>query len=221
MHDIDVINSRSQGFLALFSGETGEIKQEVREQINQKISEWREEGKAEVVPGVLFIDEVHMLDIECFSFLNRALESENAPIVILATNRGITGIRGTNYKSPHGLPLDLLDRMVIIHTTPYTKDELRQILNIRYEEEDVDIDEDGVDLLTDIAEETSLRYAIQLITTSNIVAQKRKSNVVEVEDIRRVYSMFVDIKRSTQYLNEQQNLYLFDENKKQNEMIVE
>ena len=42
------------------------------------------------MPGVLFIDEVHMLDIECFSFLNRALESEQAPIVILATNRGIT-----------------------------------------------------------------------------------------------------------------------------------
>jgi hypothetical protein len=28
-----------------------------------------------------------MLDIECFSFLNRALESETAPIVIFATNR--------------------------------------------------------------------------------------------------------------------------------------
>ena len=54
------------------------------------------------VPGVLFIDEVHMLDIECFSFLNRALESEMAPILILATNRGITKIRGTNYQSPHG-----------------------------------------------------------------------------------------------------------------------
>lgn len=36
-----------------------------------KVAEWREEGKAEIVPGVLFIDEVHMLDIECFSFLNR------------------------------------------------------------------------------------------------------------------------------------------------------
>jgi DNA helicase TIP49 (TBP-interacting protein) len=43
----------------------------VREQIDSKVSEWREEGKAEIVPGVLFIDEVHMLDIECFSFLNR------------------------------------------------------------------------------------------------------------------------------------------------------
>ena len=39
-----------------------------------------------------------MLDIECFSFLNRALENETAPIVIVATNRGITKIRGTNYK---------------------------------------------------------------------------------------------------------------------------
>jgi RuvB-like protein 2 len=35
------------------------------------VAEWREEGKAEIVPGVIFIDEVHMLDIECFSFLNR------------------------------------------------------------------------------------------------------------------------------------------------------
>lgn len=39
---------------------------------------------------VLFIDEVHMLDIECFSFLNRALEAEMAPVVVMATNRGIT-----------------------------------------------------------------------------------------------------------------------------------
>ena len=45
------------------------------------VSEWREEGKAEIAPGVLFIDEVHMLDIECFSFLNRALEDEMAPVV--------------------------------------------------------------------------------------------------------------------------------------------
>ena len=52
LHEIDVINSRSQGFLALFSGDTGEIKGEVREQINTKVAEWREEGKAEIVPGV-------------------------------------------------------------------------------------------------------------------------------------------------------------------------
>jgi RuvB-like protein 2 len=34
LHEIDVINSRSQGFLALFAGDIGEIKPEVREQID-------------------------------------------------------------------------------------------------------------------------------------------------------------------------------------------
>lgn len=33
-------------------GDTGEIKGEVRDQINAKVAEWREEGKAEIVPGV-------------------------------------------------------------------------------------------------------------------------------------------------------------------------
>merc|ERR1719261_2158412 len=135
LHEIDVINSRQQGFLALFAGDTGEIKSEVREQIDQKVSEWREEGKADIVPGVLFIDEVHMLDIECFSFLNRALESDTAPIVMMATNRGITNIRGTDYKSPHGIPIDLLDRMLIISTQPYSESETRRIIDIRAEEE--------------------------------------------------------------------------------------
>lgn len=128
--------------------------------MDQKVAEWREEGKAEIVPGVLFIDEVHMLDMECFSFLNRALESETAPIIILATNRGITNIRGTNYKGPHGMPLDLLDRLLIITTTPYSEKEIRQIIEIRCEEEDVEMSDEAKDTLTTIGDETTLRYAI-------------------------------------------------------------
>jgi RuvB-like protein 2 len=211
LHEIDVINSRQQGFLALFAGDTGEIKQEVREQIDQKVAEWREEGKADTVPGVLFIDEVHMLDIECFSFLNRALEAESAPVVIMATNRGITNIRGTDYKSPHGIPLDLLDRMLIISTTPYTQREIRKIIDIRAEEEDVEMTDEAKDLLTKIGTESTLRYAIHLITVSNLVAMKRKAQEVDVQDIRKVYSLFVDVKRSTQFLMEYQQEFMFSE----------
>jgi len=222
LHEIDVINSRTQGFLALFAGDTGEIKQEIRDQINQKVAEWREEGKAEIVPGVLFIDEVHMLDMECFSFLNRALESETAPVVIIATNRGITKIRGTEYKSPHGIPVDLLDRLLIISTKPYEEKEVRQILDIRCEEEDVEMTEDARELLTKIGMETSLRYAIQLITASSLVSIKRKSEEVDVVDIRKVYSMFVDVKRSTQFLMEHQAEYMFSEiTPNDNEMKIE
>lgn len=180
----------------------------MREQIDTKVAEWREEGKAEIVPGVLFIDEVHMLDIECFSFLNRALENEMAPILVVATNRGITTIRGTNYKSPHGIPIDLLDRLLIITTKPYTEDEIRKILDIRCQEEDVEMSEEAKRLLTKIGVETSLRYAIHLITAAALACQKRKGRTVEMEDINRVYHLFLDVKRSTQYLMEFQNQYI-------------
>merc|ERR1712216_766691 len=211
LHEIDVINSRSQGFLALFAGDTGEIKSEVREQIDAKVAEWREDGKADIVPGVLFIDEVHMLDIECFSFLNRALESDTAPIVMMATNRGITNIRGTDYKSPHGIPIDLLDRMLIISTQPYSEDETRRIIDIRAEEEDVEMAEDAKALLTKIGTESSLRYSLHLITAANLVCIKRKGQEVNMQDIRKVYSLFVDVKRSTQFLVDYQNDFMFSE----------
>lgn len=211
LHEIDVINSRSQGFLALFSGDTGEIRSEVRDQINVKIGEWKEEGKAEIVPGVLFIDEVHMLDIECFSYINRALEDELAPIVIMASNRGHTRIRGTSYRSPHGLPLDFLDRVVIVSTHAYNSDEIKQILAIRAQEEEVDVSPDALGLLTKIGQEAGLRYASNLIITSSLLSNKRKAKAVEIEDVERSYRLFYDPKRSTSFVAEQEKRLIGDE----------
>ncbi|CDY36509.1 BnaC03g48680D [Brassica napus] len=191
-------------FLALFTGDTGEIRSEVREQIDTKVAEWREEGKAEIVP-------VHMLDIECFSFLNRALENEMSPILVVATNRGVTTIRGTNQKSPHGIPIDLLDRLLIISTQPYTDEDIRKILEIRCQEEDVEMNEEAKQLLTLIGRDTSLRYAIHLITAAALSCQKRKGKVVEIEDVNRVYRLFLDARRSMQYLVEYQSQYMFSE----------
>ncbi len=72
-----------------------------------------------------------MLDIECFSFLNRALEGDLAPLVIMASNRGMARIRGTKFRSPHGLPMDLLDRVLIVSTKPYSEEDIQQIIQIR------------------------------------------------------------------------------------------
>jgi RuvB-like protein 2 len=209
LHEIDVINSRAQGFLALFAGDTGEIKHEVREQIDNKVLEWREEGKAEVIPGVLFIDEVHMLDIECFSFLNRALEQPTSPVIIMASNRGISTIRGTEFQSPHGIPVDLLDRLMIIPTEFYKKEDILDIIKIRCEEEDIEMESDASALLASLVLKTSLRYVLQLITTANLVAQKRKSSVVELDDVKRVYHVFQDLTRSTEFLEEHEEMFMF------------
>lgn len=221
LHEVDVINSRTHGFLALFSGDTGEIKSEIREQINGKVAEWREEGKAEIIPGVLFIDEAHMLDMECFSFLNRALESDLSPVLMMATNRGVTRIRGTTHRGPHGMPIDLLDRMIIVPTQPYQQSEMREILNIRCEEEDCEMSADALTVLTRVATETSLRYAIQLITTASLVARRRKANEVSMEDVKKVYSLFLDEHRSSQFLKEYQDEFMFNDIDEQTPQAME
>merc|ERR1711861_68818 len=121
LHDLDMANAKPQGGQDIMSvmgqflkPRKTEITEKLRLEINKVVNRYIDQGVAELVPGVLFIDEVHMLDIECFTFLNRALESNLAPIVILATNRGICEIKGTDMKSAHGIPVDLLDRLLII-----------------------------------------------------------------------------------------------------------
>jgi len=51
----------------------------------------------------------------------------------------------------------------------------------RCEEEDCEMSDDALTVLTRIALETSLRYAIQLITTASLVCRKRKSTEVCLE----------------------------------------
>ena len=177
LHDLDVANARPQGghdFLSLMSQvnrpKKTEITEKLRLEINKVVNRYIDHGIAELVPGVLFVDEVHMLDIECFTYMNRALESNLAPIVILATNRGICQIKGTDMRSPHGIPVDLLDRLLIIRLLPYDLDEIVQILAIRCETEGIEIETDALAYLASIGTRTSLRYVVQLISPSFVLA---------------------------------------------------
>jgi RuvB-like protein 1 len=94
LHDLDIANASPKGGQDILSmmGQLAkpkktEITEKLRNEINRVVNRYIDQGVAELVPGVLFIDEVHMLDIECFTYLNRALESTLSPIVIFATNR--------------------------------------------------------------------------------------------------------------------------------------
>jgi len=93
----------------------------------------------------------------------------------------------------------------------YTEKEIKQILHIRCEEEDVEMTDDALTLLTKIGVETSLRYSIHLIIAAALVCAKRKGTEVDVEDIKKVYTLFVDVKRSTQFLIEYQQEFMFSE----------
>ncbi len=51
-HEIDVINSGTEGFLVLFAGDTGEIKPELRNQINTQGRRMARGGKDDIIPGI-------------------------------------------------------------------------------------------------------------------------------------------------------------------------
>jgi RuvB-like protein 2 len=62
-----------------------------------------------------------------------------------------------------------------------------------------------------MAVQTTLRYGLNLISCAQVLARKRKSEKVDVEDLRRAYSYFMDEKRSVQWLKEQQGSLMFEE----------
>ncbi|WVN88108.1 RuvB-like helicase 1 [Cryptococcus depauperatus CBS 7841] len=215
LNDLDQANARPTGGQDIMSvmgqlvksGRT-EVTDKLRREVNKVVDKYIEQGVAELVPGVLFIDEVHMLDMECFTYLNRALESPLSPYVVLASNRGISTIRGTEYdgpsssgvRSPHGLPIDLLDRCMIVKTQLYNRDEIRKILELRTRIESINLTPEALDRLADEGENSSLRYALQLLTPAGIIAKNRGKGEVCVQDVEGLGELFLDAKRSASAL---------------------
>eukprot|EP00467_Chlorarachnion_reptans_P008253 CAMPEP_0114525128 /NCGR_PEP_ID=MMETSP0109-20121206/22243_1 /TAXON_ID=29199 /ORGANISM="Chlorarachnion reptans, Strain CCCM449" /LENGTH=459 /DNA_ID=CAMNT_0001706657 /DNA_START=8 /DNA_END=1387 /DNA_ORIENTATION=+ len=216
LHDLDTANAKPQGGNDIVSmmghmmkPKKTEITEKLRKEINKVVNRYIDQGIAELVPGVLFIDEVHMLDIECFTYLNRALESTLAPIVIFATNRGICKIRGTDILSPHGVPVDLLDRLLIVRTQMYEQREIKKILAIRAEVEEVKVEDKALDAIADIGLETSLRYAVQLLTPCKVMAETAGNDSITKDDVDEVHAMFMDAKKSAQMLKKEEDKYLY------------
>lgn len=204
LHDLDVANARPQGGQDLLSmmgqllkPKKTEITEKLRLEVNRVVSKYIDQGVAELIPGVLFIDEVHMLDIECFTYLNRALESPIAPIVVLALNRGLTTVRGADddRKAPHGCPPDLVDRLLIVKTMPYSTEEIRTIIAKRAQLESIVVSQDGLSKLAQRGSETSLRYALQLLAPSGVLAATGGRTEVSAADIEESETLFFDSKK--------------------------
>merc|ERR1712159_125513 len=215
LHDLDMANAKPQGGQDIVSVMNNmlkprktEITEKLRLEINKVVNRYIDQGVAELVPGVLFIDEVHMLDIECFTYLNRALESTLAPIVVLATNRGMCNIRGTEIPAPHGVPVDLLDRVMIIRTMPYTLEETFQILSIRAKSEGVEVEDEGLAYGAQVGQDASLRFAVQLLTPAKVIASTAGRNSISKSDMEEINRLFLDAKTSAMRLQKEGDKFL-------------
>jgi len=204
LHDLDIANSKAGGsseFQSLMSSfnknRKTEITDKLRQEINKVVNRYIDQGIAELVPGVLFIDEVHMLDLECFTYLHRALESNFAPICVFATNRGNTVIRGTDdIVAPHGMPLDFIDRLMIVRTKQYNQEEIKEIIGLRAQVEGITINKEAMEVFGEIGAESSLRYTMQLLTPSTILAKINGNDEITKLEIEEVKDLYLDAKRS-------------------------
>lgn len=147
-----------------------------------------------------------MLDLEAFTFLNRALESPLSPLVILASNRGNTHIRGGENlpASAHGIPPDLLARLLIIPTHPYGPAEIKSIISTRVTTEKLNISAAAKDKVSGLGEKISLRYALQLLAPASVLAEVngRENKEIAVEDVEECEGLFLDARRSAQKLGQ-------------------
>lgn len=209
LHDLDVANARPQGgqdvlsmMGQLLKPKKTEITDKLRAEVNKVVAKYIDQGVAELIPGVLFIDEVNMLDIEIFTYLNRALESSMAPVVVLASNRGMTTIRGTEdaTKYPHGCPPDLIDRLLIVKTLPYNEEEIKVIISKRATLENLNVSGDALSKLAQHGVQSSLRYALQLLAPAGILAKTANRSEIGVSDIEECELLFFDSHRSMQIL---------------------
>jgi RuvB-like protein 2 len=70
---------------------------------------------------------------------------------------------------------------------------------------------DALAALSAIGTSSSLRYALNLIAPSHLLATRRKAQTVDTEDVRLAYKYFCDVERSIKYVKETNGLMFGEE----------
>ena len=97
---------------------------------------------------------------------------------------------------------------MIIKTKQYSAEEIKEIVKIRASVENIKIEDEALNSFGEIGAKTSLRYTIQLITPSSILAQINGNEEITKDEIDEVSDLYLDAKRSAAVLREQDMLYM-------------
>ena len=92
-------------------------------------------------------------------------------------------------------------RLLIIPTNAYEPDEIKRIVRIRVMVEGLSITEAALDKIAEHGSRISLRYALQLLTPSSILARVSGRNQIDVADVAECEDLFIDARRSAAIVN--------------------
>jgi len=193
----------------IFSDSQFEISFKKREKIGKILKRWEDEKKIKIFKGILFIDDVHLLSSQSFSFLGKVIETKFSPNFFFVTNRTEEKINGLNYISPHGIPVDFLDRFLILSTYPLSKIEIEQIIKIKLNNLRLILKKKCLLLVVKIGVECGLNYALYLLTTFcfHSIEKEKETGFHEILISFKLFLNFQKIIRNTNL----PNYFLFKE----------
>lgn len=133
-------------------------------------------GVGEVLPGILFIDECHLLDRRLMVQIVKVVEGELSPLVLLATNRRDFFARED--------ACELLSRSIIIRMDN-EPEIFPDIIKKRAEKAGLVLQKGALALLAQIANEKGLRRALNLLAV-----MRKEDNEVSKDDVCALDSLY-------------------------------
>ncbi|KAI5160447.1 RuvB-like protein 1 [Nematocida ausubeli] len=192
LHEIDLANAKPKGedvfSIITQMQHTGrvEITSRLRADVDSKINYQLSIGAAEITPGVLFIDESHMLDLACYSFLSTILETDTCPVIILATNAGKIKVPGSDEISLFGMPATFLSRLFVVKMERPQEEAVCRIIDQKVKAEKIKITESAVQLLYKVANESTLRFAFGLLPLAAVLSEEISEDAVQ--EVARMFN---------------------------------
>lgn len=191
LYDLDFLNFHN-------TEKKGQVKVEKTDQlyneVNLLVSNYIRDKKAEIINGILFIDEAHFLDRESFGYLSKILDSPFPPIVILATNR--TTFFKSIFPSNLIFPIGFLSRCLTVKTRKYDQKEISSIVSLKSRENKNFLSGNCFLELCKIAENNSLRFSILLANFSHSIIFLTSQKTLDIQSIKLISFFFFHLKES-------------------------
>ncbi|KAG0434262.1 RuvB-like helicase 2 [Dictyocoela muelleri] len=186
LYELDTANKTvDQNHLNTFKSSRNDsfIDFDTRNDVDKKVEDWIYEGICEVSPGVLIIDEAEYLDEKIIEIIYNLTELAFAPAIIISINDEKLN------KNKSDVLKRIMSNSMVIQTEKYSDDEFLEILKIKVDEENIEIEDKGILKLVEISKKNSLIYGINLIKLLKVEFEDKK---VSENDLKIIIEMFDD-----------------------------
>ena len=182
LHDLDVssVNPTGQDVLSLVHQVVKNKKSEITEKLRQDIDSYVNNCNfAEVIYGVLLIEDANLLDIECFTYLNKIIDTGRGPTIILTSNN----IEESNDSLYFGIPRQFLQKCLIIPINK-SKNEF-EVIKRRLAKENLQISDNGLKALENLTLNFGITYTVNIIKMLKGLGES-----ITDKDIEKLTSIF-------------------------------